>query len=715
LANPTLADEYDHLAKKYNQDRKVFEEAIAKLITKNQALKENAKSWKAWGEKRKELYDHRGVKIRALHARIRELAGEATTRELTVEAEPPRPSTVRSSSVEGPPPLGRSPSAIAETNSEILSTVYLTEEDKLPPLPLDLYSPNKHTAAEANSRKQAAISTPEEVPTSSQTTDSYDTSENISSPHNKIREAPPQVNKDCEPIIVSEVTRKRKRGASNANSNRPPAGANAEGLPEGPIKIKEERYSSPIGSPTRRVLARTETLDLDDIGDRIDTPRKRRRMREILRQASSFETIVSYELKNDRSTSVPLEPHSPGCQLSDENLDPTCTPRLARGGSDPTHRSDEKALSEPSYSFSLKRELEEDATPSRSHVRPLGALSMYQRMLPRTSDPNAPKGRKRDPEREAKAIHALAEDGSHSSRPSRCISPKSRKRADRRLGALLEQPTPDKQPLLLEPRSTRSETKPAPQIKTPVAPRSRLSENTPALGVLPTPTSMPHAKATSGFMVAPSPQHSISKNIKKEKTTIHTTPRNVKPLRDRPVIALRLEDFRLNPKIYHGSELTAESIRGRDARRHQMGGCKDPKCATCGGQLKLLAANLPVTVGSTLFASTQDDLLTEDEKLIKYYLGDRFNQARVARMEAKERDALIMKAKELIISERHIRHRVKPNQRGKSPPGFWNVDMPDTQEIEAQREEADKREREVVEERYREAMRAGGKWVFKDE
>ena len=187
-----------------------------------------------------------------------------------------------------------------------------------------------------------------------------------------------------------------------------------------------------------------------------------------------------------------------------------------------------------------------------------------------------------------------------------------------------------------------------------------------------------------------------------------------KPLRFRPLAALRPEDFKLNPAARGGIDMTAEPVRGREARRH-LPGCTDPSCARCGEQLRVLAANLPITVGSSLWASSQDDLLTEDEKLIKYYLGDTFDQARVARMDSEQRENLITKARTQIISERHIRHRVKPNQRAKSPPGFWDIEFPTTQEVEAQREEADRREHAIVEDRHREAMREGGRWIFKDE
>jgi hypothetical protein len=131
--------------------------------------------------------------------------------------------------------------------------------------------------------------------------------------------------------------------------------------------------------------------------------------------------------------------------------------------------------------------------------------------------------------------------------------------------------------------------------------------------------------------------------------------------------------------------------------------------------MRALAAHLPITIGSSLFASTQDETLTDEERLLKYHLGDSFSQSEVANMDKREREELLLQAKVAIVAERHGRHRLRPNARAKSPPGFWEVDMPSTQDMEARAEEARARERDMVRERYREAMRKGGRWLFKDE
>lgn len=50
-----------------------------------------------------------------------------------------------------------------------------------------------------------------------------------------------------------------------------------------------------------------------------------------------------------------------------------------------------------------------------------------------------------------------------------------------------------------------------------------------------------------------------------------------------------------------------------------------------------------------------------------------------------------------------------------SPPGFWRTDFPSTQEDEADRTAGRRMEAEMIQERYREAMRPGGRWRFRDE
>lgn len=83
-------------------------------------------------------------------------------------------------------------------------------------------------------------------------------------------------------------------------------------------------------------------------------------------------------------------------------------------------------------------------------------------------------------------------------------------------------------------------------------------------------------------------------------------------------------------------------------------------------------------------------------------------------MTAREKMELLITAKAEQLAQKHGRHR-QAFQRRATPPGFWRTDMPTTQETEADREMARQMERRKIEERYVEAKRANGRWLFKDE
>jgi hypothetical protein len=102
----------------------------------------------------------------------------------------------------------------------------------------------------------------------------------------------------------------------------------------------------------------------------------------------------------------------------------------------------------------------------------------------------------------------------------------------------------------------------------------------------------------------------------------------------------------------------------------------------------------------------------EEQKLLEEYLGD--FAYRLGTMGKKERDELWVEAKTQELANRYGTHRFHYS-RMRSPPGFWNADFPNTQELEQERSEAAQRERQTVRDRHREAMRPGGRWLFRDE
>jgi hypothetical protein len=82
--------------------------------------------------------------------------------------------------------------------------------------------------------------------------------------------------------------------------------------------------------------------------------------------------------------------------------------------------------------------------------------------------------------------------------------------------------------------------------------------------------------------------------------------------------------------------------------------------------------------------------------------------------DADRRKHTILQAHTHCFAEQCGKHR-KAFERPKSPPGFWRTDFPTTQEMADDRRAGLQMEIQEIEARYREAMRDGGKWIFRDE
>ncbi|EXF84802.1 DNA repair protein/CtIP [Colletotrichum fioriniae PJ7] len=172
-------------------------------------------------------------------------------------------------------------------------------------------------------------------------------------------------------------------------------------------------------------------------------------------------------------------------------------------------------------------------------------------------------------------------------------------------------------------------------------------------------------------------------------------------LRYKPATSLRLEDFKVNPKFNGGSDYAfSEVVRNRDDRAC-LPGCTDMNC--CGPQFRAMALAQKNNVERTPVSDT---------KLFEDYLGDRITI--ILGMSKAEKEDLWIEAKTWQLANELGKHRHRYSRRA-SPPGFWNADFPTTQEDEAERAEGEKREKQMIQERYREAMRGGGRWIFKDE
>ncbi|RDW69174.1 uncharacterized protein DSM5745_08934 [Aspergillus mulundensis] len=174
------------------------------------------------------------------------------------------------------------------------------------------------------------------------------------------------------------------------------------------------------------------------------------------------------------------------------------------------------------------------------------------------------------------------------------------------------------------------------------------------------------------------------------------------PYRARPPQRLGLEHFRINPEYNNGLDYAYDTvIRKRDERKCASG-CTRPGC--CGEKFSAMARfGIPVDASGKAMS---------DREILEEFLGEDKNAIDILSSEC--RDGLLVEAKARVFANQFGKHRHQHHKPG-TPPGFWRTGMPGTQEIEEDREDARRLEREKVQERYREALRPNGLWRFADE
>lgn len=170
------------------------------------------------------------------------------------------------------------------------------------------------------------------------------------------------------------------------------------------------------------------------------------------------------------------------------------------------------------------------------------------------------------------------------------------------------------------------------------------------------------------------------------------------PLRQRPLGSLRLDDFRINTQYMGADYAFADTLRGRDQRRC-LQGCTRPEC--CGD-----AFRKAVEMGGLRSGKS-------DAQVLEEYLGPDFATIMGAYAPDK-RNEMLIRAHAQAFANEHGKHRHAFARRS-TPPGFWRTDMPTTQEAAEDRAKAQELERQKVEERWLEARREGGRWLFRDE
>ncbi|OJD25762.1 hypothetical protein ACJ73_02870 [Blastomyces percursus] len=181
------------------------------------------------------------------------------------------------------------------------------------------------------------------------------------------------------------------------------------------------------------------------------------------------------------------------------------------------------------------------------------------------------------------------------------------------------------------------------------------------------------------------------------------------PFRARPLHRLGFEHFKLNPERNQGLDYAFDEVVRRKDLRKCLPGCIRPQCCGKGFRAMAKLKGFGTTGNDDV---SLEDLDQEDRQVLNEYLGD--NRIVLETMTEKELRELLLDARTRNLANRFGKHR-HVHERGRSPPGFWRTDMPSTQELERDREEARRVEQEKLADRYREAMRPGGLWKFADE
>jgi hypothetical protein len=176
------------------------------------------------------------------------------------------------------------------------------------------------------------------------------------------------------------------------------------------------------------------------------------------------------------------------------------------------------------------------------------------------------------------------------------------------------------------------------------------------------------------------------------------------PYRARPLHRLGLRHFKINPDANQGLDFAYDTVIRRKDERKCISGCTRPGC--CREKFHAMArlAGPPATTEGSNDGEDEQEMLED-------YLGE--EKHLLDQLSAEERQSLLHEARARHMANLYSKHR-HDHQRPSTPPGFWRTDMPNTQELEHDREAANNLEREKVKERYREAMR-GGIWKFADE
>ncbi|KAI1850604.1 hypothetical protein JX266_003886 [Neoarthrinium moseri] len=453
------------------------------------------------------------------------------------------------------------------------------------------------------------------------------------------------------PVIISErPVRKRRR-----NDNQPTYAPVA-------TRIKREPGSDPVVADEQYPFVPHESIDFDNAEERLVTPRKARTIRSVSQKAAS---ISGKEATPDAfSAHGSMSAHVQERERAAAQWRATVFPDDATEGID---HDDLPRRSSALYPLDMQTPLPKPMARNARSKRVVPSLGLRQ------------------------GIASLAEDGDENSQSLGHQSAKSG-----RLENLLNAATPERSAIAV-PSGARPQDTPS---------GHPFSISMPEKREFPWLKKVQKSKVSEALNPPETPVANSSKRtpsaIQANLTTLDAPKQSAKPnrgrgLRDRPVWSLSRTDFKVNPKYNDGHDYAfTEVVRGKD--RSCLPGCAREEC--CGKIFRPMALAALDTTGDMAMSSLLEDYLGEDAGRLGY-------------MTPQEKKDLWVEAKIKDLSNKHGRHRERYGGMPE-PPGYDRMGFPSTQEDQADREEASRREREEVERRHAEALQKG-RWLFRDE
>lgn len=525
-----------------------------------------------------------------------------------------------------------------------------------------------------------------------------------------------KVDGDSEsPVIISERSLRRKRKPSRRlrNPGMPEDSQAQQGTMKKPFMVKSEPNSS---SPSTHVFHSTSTnpqdsMDLDEVGERHFTPRKRRRMLdEELRRVSGLEIETeAHNAEDFQDQTLVAE--------TDEEADCEELPDLkTRGRRHDFEVADESQIPsrinpaegpQPILGKPRKLMLAQSSIlkPKDPNVQPLSSKRSFLKALDRpvcqsqrSTVSNAPgfqDGREDFSQASDKLSLKEESNTAKSHKAHRVINNNqpldhiSSEHSPRK--SLIDSVAKSKKKATRDPNGRGNVTK--------TYSRSMTENNhIPRSSIL-----KPNAVKSRRSYRVPSDEPDDPEKTFVEQETLRSKPRKF----------LRPEDFKINPVHNHGyAHPVSEVVRNRD-QRSCLPGCTRPNC--CGTAIRNIVAmggHFPAPKNSVFSNNGLEYDPDDDERCLQAYLGDDY--PRLKNLPWEDKEELLWAARTEQFANAYGKHRYQYG-RQQTPPGFWDADMPSTQQEIKNNIIAKAMQKAKVAEMHREAMKPGGRYKFRDE